>query len=156
MSQSGGTWKLSLSKVNAKTLAPAATRARNGVSCRIPALAAQRRPAARATMAAAQCGGQNCHVDIEFADGVVWLARLRLDHPLLPPPAVQARIFLSEVATLEFLARTRVPAPKVYAYALATAAENAVGTSYVLLEKLRGRPLVWMASGQVRSGLTLA
>jgi hypothetical protein len=145
-----------LSKVNAEALASIATRARNGMLCRIPALAAERRPAARAAMAAAQCGGQNCHVDVEFADGVVWLARLRLDGPLPPPPpAVQARIFLSEVATLEFLARTRVPAPRVHAYALAAAAGNAVGVSYMLLDKLRGRPLDWAGASAAQRAAVL-
>ena len=87
-----------------------------------------------------QCGGQNCHLDVEFVDGVTWLARIRLDDPLLPPPAVQARIFLSEVGTLQFLANTAVPAPQVYAYELES---PAVGTSYVLMEKLPGKPLDW-------------
>ncbi|KAL9103384.1 MAG: hypothetical protein Q9163_001560 [Psora crenata] len=131
-----------LGKVNPKALESAATRARSGVPCQIPAFAANLQPAARASMAAAQCGGQNCHVDVEFADGVTWLARIRLQAPLMPPPAVQARVFLSEVATLEFLARTQVPAPQVYAYELKSA-ENPVGTSYILMEKLRGKPLDW-------------
>ena len=34
---------------------------------------------AGARFAAEQCGGQNCHVDVEFADGVTWLARIRLE-----------------------------------------------------------------------------
>ncbi|KAK0750535.1 hypothetical protein B0T18DRAFT_437704 [Schizothecium vesticola] len=93
----------------------------------------------------------NCYVDIEFADGVTWIARIRLDDPLLPPPAIQARIFLSEVATLEFLARMRVPAPRVYGYEL-EAPGNPVGTSYVLMEKLAGQPLDWnSASAEERA-----
>lgn len=107
-----------------------------------PALAAGLEPATRVKLASEQCGGQNCHVDVEFDDGVTWLARLRLEDPLLPPPAVQARIFLSEVAKLEFLSQTLVPAPQVYAYELESAG-NAVGTSFILMEKLQGKPLDW-------------
>jgi len=85
---------------------------------------------------------RNCHVDIEFADGVIWIARICLDDPPLRPPGIQARIFLSEVATLEFLARTRVPVPRVYGYELESPG-NPVGTSYILMEKLAGKPLDW-------------
>lgn len=87
-------------------------------------------------------GGQNCHVDVEFDDGVTWIARIRLDDPLLPPHTVKSHIFLSEIATLQFLAKTGVPAPKVYCYEL-EGSENIVGTSYVLMEKMPGKPLDW-------------
>jgi hypothetical protein len=87
-------------------------------------------------------GGQNCHVDVEFEDGTVWLARIRLDDPLLPPKPTQMHIFTSEVATLRFLEKTAVPAPKVYTYA-AESGPNLVGASYVLMEKLPGAPLRW-------------
>ncbi len=89
-----------------------------------------------------QMGGQNCHVDVEFEDGTVWLARIRLDDPLLPPKPTQMHIFTSEVATLRFLEKTAVPAPKVYTYAAESGA-NLVGASYVLMEKLPGAPLRW-------------
>lgn len=128
-------------------LQSAASKARNNIPCRIPALSNLLDPAARAKLVSSQCGGQNCHVDIDFADGVTWLVRIRLDDPLLPPPAVQSRIFLSEVATLEFLARTRVPAPRVYGYALGEAPGNEVGVPYVLMEKMKGTPLDWGSAG---------
>ncbi|KAK3680704.1 hypothetical protein B0T22DRAFT_410641, partial [Podospora appendiculata] len=32
----------------------------------------------------AMTGRQNCHVDVVFADGVVWLARIRLSSAILP------------------------------------------------------------------------
>ncbi|KAK3392878.1 hypothetical protein B0H63DRAFT_504897 [Podospora didyma] len=132
-----------LRKINVKALQSAASRARQDIPCRIPAFADHiNDPATRTAVVSSQCGGQNCHVDIEFADGVIWIARIRLEHPLLPPPGVQARIFMSEVATFEFLARTRVPAPRVYGYEL-EAPGNFVGTSYILMEKLAGKPLDW-------------
>ncbi len=131
-----------LAKINVKALEDAASRARAGVPCRIPLAANKVDLASQTERVSRQCGGQNCHLDIEFVDGVTWLARIRLDDPLLPPPAVQAQIFLSEVGTLQFLANTAVPAPQVYAYELESP-ENAVGTSYVLMEKLPGKPLDW-------------
>lgn len=120
----------------------AASRARGeDISCRIPALDDHiDDPAGRLSLVSSQCGGQNCHLDVEFADGVTWIARIRLDDPMLPPPDIQARIFLSEVATLTFLAGTKVPAPHVYGSALESP-KNPVGTSYVFMEKLAGRPL---------------
>lgn len=97
-------------------------------------------PRVRLTSSPRQCGGQNCHLDVEFADGVTCLARVRLDDPLLLPPDIQAHISLSEVVTLQFLGKAGVPAPRVYAYNLESP-DNAVGTSYILMEKLQGKPL---------------
>lgn len=81
-------------------------------------------------------------MDIEFEDGTVWLARIRLSDPLLPPKATQMHIFTSEVATLRFLEKTSLPTPKVYTYAAESGA-NLVGASYMLMEKLPGVPFQW-------------
>lgn len=127
-----------------EALRSAATSARGGnIGCQIPTFDTDfDDPADRITLIASQCGGQNCHLDINFNDGVTWIARIRLNDPMLPPPSIQARIFESEIATLEFLAGTKVPAPQVYAHALEST-ENLVGTSYVLMEKMAGEPLDW-------------
>ncbi len=141
-----------LAKINVKALEEAASRAHNGVPCKTPLAANKVDLASQTGRVSRQCGGQNCHLDVEFVDGVTWLARIRLDDPLLPPPAVRAQIFVSEVGALQFLANTAVPAPQVYAYELG-APENAVGTSYVLIEKLSGKPLDWggaTAEGRTR------
>lgn len=98
-------------------------------------------------MISRQIGGQNCHVDIDFDDGVTWIARIRLDDPLLPPQSVKSHIFLSEIATLQFLSKTSVPTPKVYCYEL-EGPENIVGTSFVLMEKIPGKPLDWNGAGE--------
>lgn len=98
-------------------------------------------------MISGQMGGQNCHVDIEFEDGVTWIARIRLDDPLLPPQSVKSHIFLSEIATLQFLAKTSIPTPKVYCYEL-EGSKIIVGTSYVLMEKMPGKPLDWSGAGE--------
>ncbi|KAH6633913.1 hypothetical protein B0J18DRAFT_2007 [Chaetomium sp. MPI-SDFR-AT-0129] len=131
-----------LGKINVKALEAAASTARNGTPCSIPSLGTDISSEAQVDFIMARCGGQNCHLEIEFNDGVIWLARIRLDDPLLPPPEVQARIFLSEVATLQFLADTKVPAPRVYAYELSSS-DNAVGVPYIFMEKLSGKPLDW-------------
>ncbi len=131
-----------LARINVTALEQAASRARNRIPCSIPALSKHLEPSTRADLVSRQCGGQNCHLDVEFADGATWLARVRLNDPLLPPPAVQSHIFLSEVAALQFLETTGVSAPRVYAYELGSP-DNAVGISYVLMEKLGGKQLDW-------------
>jgi len=123
-------------------LEKAASRARDGIAYSIPAFDKHLDPAGQADLVSRQCVGQNCHLDVEFADGVTWLARVRLDDPLLPPPDTQAHISLSELATLQFLGKAGVSAPRVYAYGLESP-DNAVGTSYILTEKLQGKPLDW-------------
>lgn len=84
-------------------------------------------------------GGQNCNLDVVFSDDIVWIARIRLsNHPRLLPQQVQDYILRSEVATLKYLANTKVPAPKVFAF---DCAPNDVGVSFCLVEKLEGSPL---------------
>lgn len=89
-----------------------------------------------------QTGGQNCNIDVQFQDGTVWLARIRLDDPLLPPKPTQEYIFLSEVFTLKFLGTTGVPAPKVFYFATESS-ENPVGVPFLLMEKMKGSPPRW-------------
>ncbi|KAF6814456.1 glucan 1,3-beta-glucosidase [Colletotrichum sojae] len=131
-----------LAKIDSVALAAAASRARGGVPCRVPALADGGDEQSRLKAAGEQLGGQNCHLDVVFRDGVVWIVRIRLSDPLLPPAPAQDHVFLSEVATLEFLSRTAVLAPAVHQYELASP-ENPVGSSYVLMDKVPGRPLNW-------------
>jgi hypothetical protein len=109
-----------LAKVNVEALRSAASRARGeDIACHIPALDNHIDDLDGClALVASQCGGQNCHLDIEFADGVIRIARIRLDDPKLPPANIQAHVFLSEVATLKYLANTKVPAPHVNGYGL--------------------------------------
>ncbi|EXJ78033.1 hypothetical protein A1O3_09193 [Capronia epimyces CBS 606.96] len=138
-----------IAKINLVALTSAASTARNGLCCRVPALEFHSKGRPNLELIQSQLGGQNCHLDIEFEDGTVWLARIRLDDPLLPPKPTQEYIFMSEMATLKFLEKTGVPAPKVYAYA-ADSIINPVRASYALMEKLPGVPLEWdeATSGQ--------
>lgn len=89
-------------------------------------------------------GGQNCHAEIVFDDGVSWLARFRLDKVASPPVAARDYILRSEVATLAFLQnRTEVPVPRVFAWKADSDPENDIGTGYILMEKMEGNPLDW-------------
>jgi len=89
----------------------------------------------------AMMGGQNVHFDINFADGLVWIARIRLKNdPTLPPDPVQEYIFLSEVAIMEFLKTTAVPSPDIHHYQK-DSKSNPVGVSFILMDKLPGKPL---------------
>ena len=134
--------KALLGQINTDVLQLAASKARENIPCRIAAFANHVDTTTRLDIVSSECGGQNCHLDIGFADGVTCIARIRLDDPLLPPPSIQAHISLCEIATLKFLLCTQVPSPRVYAYELGTPG-NAVGTPYILMEKLAGRPLDW-------------
>lgn len=135
-----------LNKINVEGLKHTASTFRRGVPCRVPALENDQSPTSKQDVISRQMGGQNCHVDVNFDDGVTWIARIRLEDPLLPPQGVQSHIFLSEIATLKFLAKTSVPAPNVYCYEL-EGSENIVGTPYVLMEKMPGKPLDWNGAG---------
>lgn len=95
----------------------------------------------------AMMGGQNCHAEIVFADGVVWLARFRLSSPISPPPEVRDYVLKSEAATMEFLQRhTRIPSPRVFDWACESDPANTVGVGYILMEKLQGTPLDWQGA----------
>lgn len=89
-----------------------------------------------------QTGGQNCNLDVRFEDGITWLARIRLDDPLLPPKPTQEYIILSEVYTLKYLESTGIPAPRVFHFATESN-ENPVGVPFLLMEKIEGVPLMW-------------
>jgi hypothetical protein len=85
-------------------------------------------------------GGMNYHIEVRFDDGVTWLARVRRFNATSPPPALKDYIIRSEVATLMFLEKTDVPAPKVYDYAL-EGPNNPVRVGFMLVEKMPGKSL---------------
>lgn len=92
-------------------------------------------------------GHQNCHADIVFEDNVVWLARLRLIRTTSPPEEVRDCILRSEAATMTYLQEnTSIPVPEIFDWACESDPENSVGASYILMEKLDGRPLIWQAT----------
>ncbi|PYI04636.1 phosphotransferase family protein [Aspergillus sclerotiicarbonarius CBS 121057] len=79
-------------------------------------------------------GGFNRVLQITMLDDTQVLVRL-------PYPSTEPRQFAvaSEVATLALLRAHGLPVPRVYAYS--TDAKNPVGSEYIIMEKLPGRPL---------------
>ena len=70
-------------------------------------------------------GGMNYHIEIEFEDGIRWLARIRRSNATSPPSDLKEYIMRSEVATLQFIFNTKFPAPKVFDYNFDS--ENPIG-----------------------------
>ncbi|KAH0354608.1 hypothetical protein KCU81_g1454, partial [Aureobasidium melanogenum] len=141
-----------LDKVDFDALRSIATRLHDNVPCSIPALlnaGEQAKPDAESKQILDQTGGQNCNIDICFADGVVWIARLRFEEPTVLPHDAQTPISISEVETLKFLSRTNIRVPEVFHH---SCNETEIGTPYVLMEKLPGKPLQWSnASAQQKT-----
>ncbi|KAL9083859.1 MAG: hypothetical protein Q9159_005535 [Coniocarpon cinnabarinum] len=125
-----------IGKVNTDALAARARHLRHGVPCSIPALRDGD------VVDKSLMGGMNYHVEILFDDGVTWLARIRRYNTSCPPPKIRDYMIQSEVATLRFLEKTKVPVPKVYDFALEHHSHS-IGVGYILMEKLPGKPLSW-------------
>ena len=132
------------SKINTSALASRASHLREGVACTIAPLQYDG-DKTRSVM-----GGMNYHIELCFEDGVRWIARIRRTNTTSPPAALRDYMLTSEVATLQFLEGTGVPAPKVFDFAL-EGPDNSVGVGYILMEKLPGQPLDWgRATGSQR------
>ncbi|KAK7426733.1 hypothetical protein QQZ08_006769 [Neonectria magnoliae] len=101
-----------INTINTRALEAQASDFRQGVPCSVPPLQYDR--ATRSSV----MGGMNYHVDVRFDDGITWIACIRRFNATSPPPALRDYIVRSEVATLKFLERTDVPAPRVYDFAL--------------------------------------
>jgi aminoglycoside phosphotransferase (APT) family kinase protein len=83
--------------------------------------------------------GMNYHIPLELDDGVTWICRIRSTNVSSPPLELQNRIILSEAATLIYLARTKIPVPKVH-YVAVMAPTNPVGVGYTIMDRLKGAP----------------
>ncbi|EEH10611.1 conserved hypothetical protein [Histoplasma capsulatum G186AR] len=125
-----------LSKVNVSALLSRASSLRDGVPCSLTRPLQYDRSARSSVM-----GGMNYHIEIQFQDGLSWLARIRRLNATSPPPDLRAYIMCSEVATLQFLSKTKIPVPKVFDYNLDE--KNPIGVGYILMEKMAGRSLRW-------------
>ncbi|RDW62925.1 phosphotransferase family protein [Aspergillus mulundensis] len=87
-------------------------------------------------------GGQNIHVEIQFEDGILWLARIRRVNAMSPPLDLRRYILLSEAATLQFLSsETKIPVPRIFDYQFDEG--NPIGVGYIIYEKIPGKPLNW-------------
>lgn len=109
---------------------------RHGAPCSLPQTLQYDRSTRTSVM-----GGMNYHIEIQFEDGISWLARIRRSNATSPPSDLQGYIMCSEVATLQFLTKTRVPAPKVFDYNFDEG--SPIGVGYMLMEKMTGKSLRW-------------
>lgn len=125
-----------IGRVDTAALAARATQLRGGVPCSVPPFRYDR--ATRSSV----MGGMNYHIIVTFEDGIRWIARIRRFNSTSPPPVLRDYIIRSEVATLQFLERTSVPAPKVLDYAFEDDG-SPVGVGYILMEMLPGKSLRW-------------
>ncbi|KAF4448495.1 Protein kinase-like domain protein [Fusarium austroafricanum] len=130
-----------IKRINTDALEARASNLRQGMSCSVPPLQYD-----RATQRSVM-GGMNYHIEVRFSDGITWIARIRRFNATSPPPALRDYIIRSEVATLKFLEKTNVPAPKVYDFALEEP-DNPVGVGFILMEKLPGKSLLWSLANE--------
>ncbi|RMD39562.1 hypothetical protein DV735_g5566, partial [Chaetothyriales sp. CBS 134920] len=79
-------------------------------------------------------GGFNRMIQVSFSDGYAVLARIPYQKT-----SPKNLVIASEAATLSLLRSHGLPVPKVLGYS--TTCHNPVGTEYVFLEKVEGRPL---------------
>ncbi|KAI1988476.1 hypothetical protein LOZ53_003929 [Ophidiomyces ophidiicola] len=77
-------------------------------------------------------GGFNRSFEVVMCDGLQVIARL--PYPLTVP---KKYAIASEVATMDFVRRHDVPAPRVFKYS--TTNDNEVGTEYIIMEKMHGQ-----------------
>ena len=123
-------------KINISALLSRASQLRDGMSCHLPQTLEYDKSTRSSVM-----GGMNYNIEIQFEDGVSLLARIRKFNATSPPPDVRRHIMRSEIATLQFLEKTNVPAPRVFDHSLEE--ENPIGVEYILMEKMPGKSLRW-------------
>ncbi|KAJ5105455.1 hypothetical protein NUU61_002802 [Penicillium alfredii] len=126
------------SKINEKALCERASELNGGHKCTIEHPPAWGR--------GCLMGCANYHAGVRFMDdaSTVWLIRVPRLNGSIPQPLIDYLI-RSEYATLKFLETTKVPAPRVFDYGIASDKSNKVGVSYLLIEQMPGQP--WNMQG---------
>lgn len=89
-------------------------------------------------------GGMHVHLRIRFSDGSAWLARILRHNYMSFSDEFNNQVLQSEYATLKWLEKVDVPAPRVYDYGLRGDPMNDVGVAYMLIEELPGTPLLFL------------
>ncbi|KAI9731861.1 MAG: hypothetical protein M1818_007726 [Claussenomyces sp. TS43310] len=87
-------------------------------------------------------GGMHVHLRIAFADNIVWLARILRLNSTSFSDGLSNQILESECATLKWLERTGIAAPRLHHYGLRNDERNTVGVAYMLIDELPGKPLL--------------
>lgn len=109
---------------------------RHGVPCFLPQALEYDRSTRSSVMR-----DMNYHIEIQSEDGVSWLACIQRVNATSPPVDIRDYIMHSEVATLQFLSKTRVPAPDVFEYSFDEG--NPIVVGYILMEKMTEKSLCW-------------
>ncbi|RAQ78138.1 hypothetical protein COH21_012983, partial [Aspergillus flavus] len=121
-----------LSQTNTTELVRICTGLNNGVKC---AFIAGKHIESDATMGCAKYQAW-----LSFDNGEKWLLQIpRTGNSDVPSELVEYLI-ASEYATLRFLERMKIPAPRAFIYGLASDPFNRVGVSYIVMQALPGRP----------------
>ncbi|EEQ32320.1 hypothetical protein McanMca71_006412 [Microsporum canis] len=123
-------------KVNISALISRATLLRSGIPCQVTNSLHYDRASRSSVM-----GGMNYHIELQFDDGVSWIARIRRTNATSPPPKLRDAIIASEVSTLRFLENLKIPTPRVFDFV--PESESTVGVGYILMEKMPGKSLRW-------------
>ena len=99
-------------------------------------------------------GCANYHGWLIFETGDRWIVRIpRTGFSDVPSELVEYLV-ANEYATLKFLEPTKVPAPKAFAYGLASDPSNRVGVSYIMMQALPGSPFyAYEASPDQKKGV---
>lgn len=121
-----------LAKINTGALCEAATLLNHGKSCTFTP--------GQYMGSGAIMGCANYHAWITFNDSEKWIVRIPREPFSDIPSKLVEYLVGSEFATLNFLEKTKIPAPKVFGYGLASDAGNLAGVSYIFMEALPGKP----------------
>jgi aminoglycoside phosphotransferase (APT) family kinase protein len=93
-------------------------------------------------------GCANYHARVRFHDGSrSWLLRVpRVTNFGAGPESLAEYLVVSEYATLKFLEKTTVPAPRAFGYGRCSdGSDKGIGVSFLLIEELPGKP--WLGGG---------
>ncbi|KAK4041470.1 hypothetical protein C8A01DRAFT_45427 [Parachaetomium inaequale] len=93
-------------------------------------------------------GCANYHARVRFHDGSrSWLLRVpRVTDFAGGPESFVEYLVVSEYATLKFLEKTTVPAPRAFGHGLCSdGSDQGIGVSFLLIEELPGKP--WLDGG---------
>lgn len=119
-----------LSRISMTALAECASRLRDHLPCVVT-------PADLESLHRVM-GNVNLHLELQFDNGVQWIARIKRQNATTQTKPVQNLIIGSEVAMYRFLNTALVPVPTVFSFC--ASADNTVGVPYILMEKILGRP----------------
>ncbi|RDL39658.1 uncharacterized protein BP5553_03998 [Venustampulla echinocandica] len=118
--------------VNDNQLLELASRLRGGIGCAFDS---------SDHLGRSRMGGMHIHLRIVFVDGTVWLARIPRVNSTSFADHLRNQILESECATLKWLEKVRITAPRLHHYGRQNDELNRVGVAYMLIDELPGKPL---------------